>query len=923
LTSGRAGASGAQAKSRTFVQISALDPLISRDLEPAFWTPERLGRPSAWWGHVPFAFWLVARTEPRVLVELGTHHGVSYAAFCEAVARLRLATRCYAVDTWTGDPHAGAYGEDVYAELSDFNAKRYSPFSRLVRKTFDEAREDFADGSIDLLHIDGLHTYDAVRHDFETWRQKLSSRAVVLLHDTNERRRDFGVWRFLDELKRQVPVFEFLHSHGLGVVAVGVHAPDTAKRLCGSNDEAEIAALRERFSVLGARWMAEQEKLEFRVRVLEAEIKGDQVSDLRRSPGKVEEPKTNHLRVALAEASRHSDELTQRIRRLEQSLHDTREDTIREISVLRRKDFDRRLTRQLRGWQWLASVVRYTRRGRDENRPITNLRARDENVVRNMNERFQNNMLARFRQDVSDTFDVNFYLGQNPDIAEDGVDPIEHYFSFGWKEGRDPASWFSTKYYLSVNPDVVRAKINPFWHYVNHGRKEGRLPKKVVDQRRALLAQLSPPEFKNRSPAKARTVGEKTLREQIWSAMPKPRGIIVSFSHTSYTSATGGIEVLVNDEQTIFNKNQWLYVHFSPLEFMVFLVNTAHEEAFLRVTVNGKAIGVASVSTITRILAESRCSAHCDRILIVHCLLGQPCHGVKSIIEVFNPLKSYYWVHDFSGICAGYNLLRNGVEYCAAPPPDSVACGICVFNPARMHNAPLIDDIFQVARFTIVSPSAVALDVWRAGSRTRSGSAIVQPHCALDYSEGLRRAPRDAERVGSPGQEIRVAYIGPAMMHKGGHVFEQLLDRTAADKKFRYFHFCGNGRGFASSRIQRVFAEVRSDRRNEMIELLKEHEIDIVVIPSICPETFSYVTYESLAAGCDVLTLAGSGNVAALVNETGRGRVFSNEEDLIQFFISPQAEELVRSRAALPNPCGSLSMCGTTAALVFPEVSQG
>ncbi len=245
---------------RALTHNSDFDPLTSRGLEPVFWTPERLGRLSAWWGHVPFAFWLVTKTEPRLLVELGTHYGVSYAAFCEAVLRLRLRTRCYAVDTWTGDPHAGFYNAEVYTELKEFHDNRYASFSQLVRKTFDEACDDFADGSIDLLHIDGLHTYEAVRHDFETWRPKLSSRALVLFHDTNERGRDFGVWRFLGELKREAPAFEFLHEHGLGLVAVGADVPEAVKRLFELKDETEIAAVRQRFSQIGARWMVEQEK---------------------------------------------------------------------------------------------------------------------------------------------------------------------------------------------------------------------------------------------------------------------------------------------------------------------------------------------------------------------------------------------------------------------------------------------------------------------------------------------------------------------------------------------------------------------------------------------------------------------------------------------------------------------------------------
>jgi len=433
------------------VQNSGFDPLTSRDLEPVFWTPERLGRPSAWWGHVPFAFWLVAKCEPRLLVELGTHYGVSYTAFCEAVSRLRLPTRCYAVDTWAGDPHAGAYDEDVYAELREFHDNRYASFSQLVRRTFDEACGDFADGSIDLLHIDGFHAYEAVRHDFEIWRPKLSARAVVLFHDTNERQRDFGVWRFLDDLKREAPVFEFLHAHGLGVVAVGADVPEAVQRLCRLRDGAEIATVRERFSLLGARWMAEQERsgLAGHTRTLDAHVRTHE-EEITQKDGQISD-----LRSVLAEAQKQSGELDRRAQQLEQDLRKSRQvteqrnnqDLVRQLAFLRRSDFDGRLPRQLKGWRWLVPG-RWKKRRR---------LAKDYRLIA-----------------ASPLFDRRWYLEKYSDVANKSEDPVLHYLLYGAQEGRAPSPNFDGGGYLKANPDVAALQENPLMHYIRRGRDENR-----------------------------------------------------------------------------------------------------------------------------------------------------------------------------------------------------------------------------------------------------------------------------------------------------------------------------------------------------------------------------------------------------------------------------------------------------------------
>ncbi|WP_321531230.1 class I SAM-dependent methyltransferase [uncultured Desulfuromonas sp.] len=228
----------------------------------AAFKPESLELPDAWVGHLPFAAWVVRECHPTMFVELGTHSGNSYFAFCQSVKEADLQTKCYAVDTWQGDEHAGNYGDDIFAAVHQENQEKYAAFSRLLRMTFDEAVDSFSDGSINLLHIDGLHTYDAVRHDFETWLPKLAPGALVLLHDSNVRERGFGVWKFWEELKQRYPHYlEFNHSHGLGVVQVDSQRPQRIYSFLDPAQNQEIVAY---FSALGAQQLDRFELLRMR-----------------------------------------------------------------------------------------------------------------------------------------------------------------------------------------------------------------------------------------------------------------------------------------------------------------------------------------------------------------------------------------------------------------------------------------------------------------------------------------------------------------------------------------------------------------------------------------------------------------------------------------------------------------------------------
>ncbi|MGO4127842.1 class I SAM-dependent methyltransferase [Inquilinus sp. YAF38] len=513
-----------------------LDTFLSRGLDPLFWIPERLGLSSAWWAHVPFAFWIVAACKPGLLVELGTHNGISYAAFCEAVARVNLGTRCYAIDTWVGDEHAGHYSDEVYNDLRRFNDQRYAAFSEMIRSTFDDALSYFEDGSIDLLHIDGFHTYEAVKHDFESWRPKLSERAVVLFHDTNVRQSDFGVYRFFGEISKQFPSFEFLHGHGLGVVAVGADAPAVVQRLCSLADPQDMGALRDRFSHLGARWLVTtRESLglaEIQGRLVQAEARAAEAAG---TEGALEHANNE------VERERASKEMSERMRRRavqrivelrkvvedlgwelkkENEASDAKLREVSKASDLRlrevreafdgeleetRKAFDRELGEARSELHEIQGVLatfsrRYTAMLGSKKSGSRKKKARVsvlQRCVELLNSRLRRKRRRQRREfaklsEITDAiassiyFDEDWYRSAYPEVARSGMKPALHYAKHGGAEGRDPGPLFSTRQYLRNNPDIAASGINALYHYARFGESEGRSFRPPISRTAAL-----------------------------------------------------------------------------------------------------------------------------------------------------------------------------------------------------------------------------------------------------------------------------------------------------------------------------------------------------------------------------------------------------------------------------------------------------
>lgn len=439
---------------------------------------------------MPFAHWLMRVAKPAALVELGTHTGVSYTAFCESVRRLRLTTRTNAVDTWKGDRHSLRYGEEVYEEFRNFHDRRYGAFSHLLRCTFDEARTQFSDRSIDLLHIDGLHTHEAVTHDFENWAPKLSPRAIVLFHDICEHRDDFGVWKLWEGLCQRYPNFEFLHGHGLGMLLVGEQPPPAAAALSRLKDETQISVIRERFRHLGEQieHSSQQLILERELRQLLVGAEGNAIAAHERAEQaeartaermrevasaltraeKAEKECADQAReaaLARAQAEAAENEAAEQARKamLTQAQHYKTADAL--AQALRERDALHcstlwRITQRL---QILA----------DKMPPWMRRAARDAVQFAWRSVALWLPRGPREQRTLAMIYDPEWYRKTYPDVAAAGADPLSHYLSFGAAEGRDPGPEFSTRVYLANNPDVAARGINPLLHFL-FGRGEGR-----------------------------------------------------------------------------------------------------------------------------------------------------------------------------------------------------------------------------------------------------------------------------------------------------------------------------------------------------------------------------------------------------------------------------------------------------------------
>ena len=170
---------------------------------------------------------LVRSMKPEVCVEIGSARGKS-ACYIGLALTENARGRLYAID-----PHrstdwndANLPAETLEAFRANIAALGLSDQVTILRSTSEDAAREWQE-PIDLLFIDGDHSYEGVKRDWELFAPHVKPFGIVVFHDTGwelphyrtEARADMGVPRFVDELReRGYPVVTIDRDYGLSVV---------------------------------------------------------------------------------------------------------------------------------------------------------------------------------------------------------------------------------------------------------------------------------------------------------------------------------------------------------------------------------------------------------------------------------------------------------------------------------------------------------------------------------------------------------------------------------------------------------------------------------------------------------------------------------------------------------------------------------
>lgn len=354
---------------------------------------------------------------------------------------------------------------------------------------------------------------------------------------------------------------------------------------------------------------------------------------------------------------------------------------------------------------------------------------------------------------------------------------------------------------------------------------------------------------------------------------PKYKKFILSLSFGNYLKGDGGTDKVIAEHQKLYNQHQLSYIQIAPVG-----KNSDHSnKTFYTVIVDGCYCGILSENNLLYWLSQLTASQYfLDTVFIHHLLKFRP-QFVRHICDSTEAPIIFY-LHDYYSICTSYTLINSRGYYCGDEKVSAEKCAGCsYYKSAEPHLDEVLNLLLSIQnRLTVVSPSEATLAIWEKTFSEVNCRKRVIPH---QIPVGLLQKEKKAVNSGDP---IKIAFIGKLVPIKGSQMWDSFVKSTAEHSGvYDCYYFGVSDNPYAY--VTKVNVFVTPENPNAMVKALQEHHIQVAVLWSICPETYSYAYFEAMTAGCYIITGKDSGNIAAQVRKNRNGIVFDSAEEALEY----------------------------------------
>ena len=365
---------------------------------------------------------------------------------------------------------------------------------------------------------------------------------------------------------------------------------------------------------------------------------------------------------------------------------------------------------------------------------------------------------------------------------------------------------------------------------------------------------------------------------------------VLAISHSDYRIGVGGTQKLLQQEEELLaaRRISYLEIHPSPDQPVV---SENHQSFYMGLYVDSKHIGTFVVAQLRQILQELARAGVKLHTVHLHHLLGFDLAALTEILSGLQTQKTFF-IHDFYSICKQHNLLKNDKEFCGGPPVGSPACRECSYGEQHRAHFEAFEGFLDLWKPDFIVPSKVACDVWSNSFPKWAHKVRVIPHL-LQKEGGCAPLTRPA------GGRIRIAYVGYQHPIKGWEEWKQF---ASAVRREHYELYVLGSCIEPVPDVQYVPVSFIDHGSEAMLRALRHHAIDLAFLWSLVPETYSFTLFESMAAGCFVLTNPRSGNIAAQVSQLGRGLVAKDLRELLDFLQDTKRVESCLEQFREKNP---------------------